>query len=342
MRNWKFDKTLAGLLLLFSFLNANDSNLGSESGSVFPINHNTIQMVRENIRITITKDSIRSECIFVFFNHGKKTSVLMGFPKEMCDEGDIEAIRNFITVVNNKDISTKLSESHKKLSSENCDIAKSWYTWELTINENDSLEVCNYYSGEFGTDVCGSIFYYYTIGTGRTWYKDITKGAITFIHEEVASSLFRDIPEKNEYLSSGIKIEEYEDSVKFNFNNLEPNNDQQIGIKLIGFVHKRYKNIVLCNETKEFIRSMNYSKDKYRLMRNEIYARNGYIFSSPELNDYFLSKSWYRPKKDFAISLISLFENELVREIAINEKQSPLKKEKREKNQNEQHILQQR
>ena len=32
-----------------------------------------------------------------------------------------------------------------------------------------------------------------------------------------------------------------------------------------------------------------------RIMRNEIYARHGYIFDSQDLRDYFSRQSWYRP-----------------------------------------------
>lgn len=32
-----------------------------------------------------------------------------------------------------------------------------------------------------------------------------------------------------------------------------------------------------------------------RIMRNEIYARHGYIFNKPIIRDYFMQKSWYKP-----------------------------------------------
>jgi len=32
------------------------------------------------------------------------------------------------------------------------------------------------------------------------------------------------------------------------------------------------------------------------LMRNEIYARHGWIFRRPDLRKYFESQSWYRPR----------------------------------------------
>lgn len=35
-----------------------------------------------------------------------------------------------------------------------------------------------------------------------------------------------------------------------------------------------------------------------KLMRNEIFARKGYVFSNPELNKYFRSCAWYKPLDD--------------------------------------------
>ncbi len=42
----------------------------------------------------------------------------------------------------------------------------------------------------------------------------------------------------------------------------------------------------------------NYSKKDLRLMRNEILARKGYNFTSPDLQKYFSSKFWYKPVED--------------------------------------------
>lgn len=41
------------------------------------------------------------------------------------------------------------------------------------------------------------------------------------------------------------------------------------------------------------------SKDKLRLARNEIYARHGMVFKSNELNQYFSTKSWYKPAPSY-------------------------------------------
>lgn len=42
------------------------------------------------------------------------------------------------------------------------------------------------------------------------------------------------------------------------------------------------------------------SLGELELMRNEIYARHGWIFRRPDLRNYFTSQPWYRPKSDNA------------------------------------------
>jgi hypothetical protein len=39
-----------------------------------------------------------------------------------------------------------------------------------------------------------------------------------------------------------------------------------------------------------------YNKSELRLIRNEIFARHGFIFKSPELISYFKSQNWYKPE----------------------------------------------
>lgn len=40
----------------------------------------------------------------------------------------------------------------------------------------------------------------------------------------------------------------------------------------------------------------NLSKEDLKIMRNEIFARHGYIFKTPELKNYFKNQSWYKPQ----------------------------------------------
>ncbi|HMS33984.1 MAG TPA: YARHG domain-containing protein [Ignavibacteria bacterium] len=47
-----------------------------------------------------------------------------------------------------------------------------------------------------------------------------------------------------------------------------------------------------------------------RIMRNEIYARHGYIFKLPELREYFMKQSWYEPVNEDVTNSLSLIEKE--------------------------------
>lgn len=54
------------------------------------------------------------------------------------------------------------------------------------------------------------------------------------------------------------------------------------------------------------------SKEEIQIAINEIYARRGRSFTTPELNEYFSSKSWYEPQfseSEFSTSVFNEFEN---------------------------------
>lgn len=50
------------------------------------------------------------------------------------------------------------------------------------------------------------------------------------------------------------------------------------------------------------------SKDELALLRNEIYARHGYVFNLEEYKTYFNRKSWYRPNEYFDESMFNAIE----------------------------------
>ena len=53
------------------------------------------------------------------------------------------------------------------------------------------------------------------------------------------------------------------------------------------------------------------SPGELELMRNEIYARHGWIFNRPDLRNYFESQPWYRPRSDNAFYSNRQVETEL-------------------------------
>jgi len=62
--------------------------------------------------------------------------------------------------------------------------------------------------------------------------------------------------------------------------------------------------------TEDDLRGM--SKSELRILRNEIYARHGYIFKSQDLRDYFSAKDWYHPQYNDVSSLLNTIEKKNV------------------------------
>lgn len=64
----------------------------------------------------------------------------------------------------------------------------------------------------------------------------------------------------------------------------------------------------------------NTSSLQLKLIRNEIFAYHGYIFNTPELNYYFKSSSWYKPKLNNVDNLLTDLEKENIKFIQEYEK----------------------
>lgn len=60
----------------------------------------------------------------------------------------------------------------------------------------------------------------------------------------------------------------------------------------------------------EFKSLENKSPDQLRLLRNEIFARNGHSFDSEDLRSYFGSKPWYKEKLGYKVGLVGLTNDE--------------------------------
>ena len=63
-----------------------------------------------------------------------------------------------------------------------------------------------------------------------------------------------------------------------------------------------------------------YSKRELKLMRNEIFARHGYIFKTDEMKKHFSSKQWYEPKYNDVNSMLTDIEQQNIKTIQQLEK----------------------
>jgi len=61
------------------------------------------------------------------------------------------------------------------------------------------------------------------------------------------------------------------------------------------------------------------SKEDLKIMRNEIFARHGYIFKTPEMKSYFATQSWYHGKYEDVTSMLTSIEKQNVQLIKRHE-----------------------
>lgn len=87
-------------------------------------------------------------------------------------------------------------------------------------------------------------------------------------------------------------------------------------------------NIVICTGTAYSGWTYEYTKTdlanqttaELRLLRNEVYARHGYIFTSKDLREYFQKQVWYKPNPNANITDLNIFEREYLENILEKEK----------------------
>jgi hypothetical protein len=65
------------------------------------------------------------------------------------------------------------------------------------------------------------------------------------------------------------------------------------------------------------------SKEELRLIRNEVFARKGYVFKNEDLNAYFKTKSWYQPNPNVSLKFTEK-ENSYISKIKNLEKKQML------------------
>ncbi|RPI78635.1 MAG: YARHG domain-containing protein [Desulfobacteraceae bacterium] len=62
------------------------------------------------------------------------------------------------------------------------------------------------------------------------------------------------------------------------------------------------------NNSTKAIKSPEYALNEVAFIRNEIYARKGYVFKDPKYQNYFLKKTWYKPNPKFSFSEMNYIE----------------------------------
>jgi hypothetical protein len=298
---------------------ADDAFLGSRGGNVFPIiRSQSIQMIKEEIRITMEKDSCLVNCKFWFKNTKKqKETILMGFPDYFKNIAQNSTPLSHFTCSINGQV-TKTEKRSQTTDVENIpelQAYEKWYCWNVAFNPEETVVVENSYKGVLGGSADGTCSFSYLIGTALTWHDPIGEGKVVFDFSRIASKAFVDMERK---LPEGMERKILADSLVYTFKNYSPRWNETLSAHIFCFWKCPYGE--LTQQLKEFpfqnpdlIKSK--SKADLKLMRNEVYARHGYIFKDAELKAYFGAQSWYKPNPSFKTEQLSEFEELFVKYI---------------------------
>jgi hypothetical protein len=269
---------------------ANDTHIGTTAGSVYlEEKADSIQMIKERVYILLQEDSSHVKCTFWLANYGSSKYITIGFPNY--HYGIVmgsDPVRNFTCKVNGLSVGriaevtfqTKYKDSKFSSYTE----GKQWYTWNVQIEEKDTVKIENEYDGAWGGTVCENS-YYYTIGTGATWAGPIGDGRITFDHSNLVSTNFV-IKSRNK---GKLKPVYYEDSVVYSFTNYTPDPKEVLSIWIYSTsFFMDYSDLNPC--LMRYIESAENAKN----IRNEFIALHGYKFKDTDLLDYYSKRKWYK------------------------------------------------
>ena len=297
-------------------ISANDAFLGSRGGNVFPIIRNeNIRMVKEEIKVIMEKDSCRVYCKFWFKNLGSKAeNIFMGFPDYFKNISEISnPLRGFTCAVNGQ--KTEFEKRSQTTEIDNIPELKryeKWFCWNVQFNPGETVLVENNYNGDLGGSANGTCSFSYLIGTAQTWSSTIANGKVIFDYSKIASKAFVDTTfYSDKALPTGLKRSIYNDSIVFSYSNYLPKWNESLKVNLLCFWKYPYGELQKGLTEYPFRNNLffqPFSKQMLRLMRNEVFARHGYIFKDTKLNDYFSSQKWYKPDRNFNSNQLNEFE----------------------------------
>lgn len=133
--------------------------------------------------------------------------------------------------------------------------------------------------------------YYYDINI-----EVIGEDSVKFIHEDGKTKPYKLISKTE----AAVKMKDYEEKIENGFT-IDNKNTEYIIYD---------SDIRLLTESE----LSDYSKEELAYIRNEIFARHGYVFTNEDYKEYFSEKSWYRPDPGFDgnIESLSLIEKDNV------------------------------
>lgn len=303
------------LMIAFSLsvVFANDGAMSGAGGNIdLNFENPDIQIKNEILTFTLFEKSCHISVRYDFYNYGEKQIVTTAFPEFDFGYGsDLwTPITGFqVSYITGEDIPVRKEATDERTMPIRM---HSWFKKEITFESKAYTSICINYAVNYSYVMTHSDEISYWLGTGRTW-----KGAIENLTIRIDNrsnkwiNSFRignGIEYEYKYIAEGI----YEANLK------EHEPDHFEIIKIVVSDDNKYaippnqefpkQSFRLKYEKISEDKLMFYSRNQLRLLRNAIFANNGYKFTSDSLNMYFENKYWYQDDLIFEESNINEIE----------------------------------
>lgn len=200
-----------------TLLFANDSEMGSDAFSVYPINSNKIAMVSESVYIDIPAATV--DCNFIFWNPTQESlEILIGFPgHEEPEYGDFNiTLRDFHSYVDGKPVEVTIKRDTAT--------TRIWYTKKVLFEPNTTKRVRNTYKVNYSVSINSGFWFSYIMKTGANW-----KGKIG--RADVYMYMGRSLYEVTQIEPKNYVIKDK--TIEWHFENFEPKEDISINCNYV-------------------------------------------------------------------------------------------------------------
>lgn len=193
---------------------ANDGVLGFTPEGVYPVTQSDISMAAEEIYIKLV-DAARAEvtCRFDFKNYGNAQTVLMGFPAQLNETGELtpdEAfwVRNFTARDENGDLEVNLVDTipNPPMKENGLEKYKKWYSFSVDFDKGEEKTLYHTYEVSFRYNSSGFVYMGYVLETGSLWKGPLGHSKVTFDFGDIPIHTLYAVYPNNFYRIEGNKL----------------------------------------------------------------------------------------------------------------------------------------
>lgn len=308
-----------GLLAVAGTALGNDTIFYGSGDSLYPIQETQIRMEYERLIFDVEGDQVNVSVYFEFYNPGAEVTATVGFvapPESAMLGGDDHWISDFRAVVNGEIADytvSRYSPDGNDAAVRGVDAGDFLFTFPATFVGGRTV-IEHSYHFPIGQDSVGTRFFDYRLRTGGLWAGG-TIGEIEVFVFGLQDALVTTSGIAFEPVGLGRKVDGYEDRyfIKEGYlyaraTDFRPVEDisivdrwhEEIGWYDVGHeysnlfgVAKSGLDTVYGADLRDWVRDLGSSD--LRLLRNTLFAFQGYMFRSQDLRAFFGAQYWYSP-----------------------------------------------